>query len=175
MATPQLGVAPSAATDAATKGYVDGLTPAATTAVAGVSRFATNAEMVTGTATNIGATPAGVAYAMANSVPTPFALTDAATIATDVAGRNDFRVTITASRTLGTPTNPTDGQEVKWAVTASGGPWTLTLTTGAAGSFKFGTDITSIPSIAAGTTTYIGAKYNLPAQRWHVLAVSSGF
>jgi hypothetical protein len=108
--------------------------------------------------------------------PSPVALTDAATIATNAALGNLFRVTITASRTLAAPTNPTDGQRVQWEVTASGtGPWTLTLATGTAGSFKFGTDITSIPAIATGTTTFVGAEYNATAGRWRVLAVGSGY
>jgi hypothetical protein len=107
--------------------------------------------------------------------PAPVALTDAATIATNAALANLFRVTITANRTLGAPTNPTDGQIVRWAVAASGtGPWTLTLATGAAGSFKFGTTITSVPAITTGTTTYVTAVYSTTAARWHVIDVVSG-
>lgn len=106
--------------------------------------------------------------------PLPVALTDASVITTDASLGGTFRVTITANRTLAAPTNPDDGQRAVWEVAASGAAYTLTLTTGAAGAFKFGTDFTSIPTIAAGTTTFIGATYRTSSQRWHVLAVGSG-
>ena len=104
----------------------------------------------------------------------PVVLTDAASIATDASSGQQFRVTITASRTLAAPTNPVDGQRALWQITATGGPWTLTLATGATGAFKYGTVITAVPAIAAGTTTFLGAIYRATSARWHVLAVSSG-
>lgn len=106
--------------------------------------------------------------------PLPVNLTDASTITTDASQGTTFRVTIAASRTLAVPTNPEDGQRATWEVTASGGPWILTLTTGTTGAFKYGTDFTSIPSIVAGTTTFIGAVYRSSVQRWSVVAVTSG-
>lgn len=106
--------------------------------------------------------------------PVPVALTDASVIATDASLGEVFRVTITANRTLSGPINPTDGQRALWEVTASGGAWSISLSTGAAGAFKFGTDVTAVPTIATGTTTFIGAAYRASSQRWHVLAVSSG-
>ena len=44
----------------------------------------------------------------------PVTLTDAATIATDASTGTWFRVTLAGNRTLGNPTNPTDGQMVVW-------------------------------------------------------------
>lgn len=105
--------------------------------------------------------------------PSSVTLTDAATIATDASLGRLFRVTVTASRTMGVPSNPTDGQRIMYEVTASGGSWTLTMSS-SAGGFKFGTDFTSIPTISTGTTTYIGAMYSSRDSFWHVLAVGSG-
>src|SRR5690349_18132166 len=39
-------------------------------------------------------------------------LPDAATIVVDASIGNDFRVTISGNRTLGNPSNPTDGQKI---------------------------------------------------------------
>lgn len=147
--------------------------PAASATATGIVELATNAETITGTDTTRAVTPAGVDAALIVGVG-PVTLTDAATVATDASLSNYFRVTVTANRTLGIPTNPTDGQRVLWEVTASGANRTLTLTTGATGAFKFGTDFTAIPTIVSGTTTFIGAIYRTSSTRWHVLSVGSG-
>lgn len=105
----------------------------------------------------------------------PVVLTDAATIATNAASGNWFRCTLTASRTLGAPTNPTDGQRVTWELTASGGAWTPTLTVGSSGAFAFGSDLTALSAIASGTTDIIGAVYNTAAARWWVVSYIKGF
>lgn len=97
-------------------------------------------------------------------------LTDAATIATDAAAGKHFRVTITADRTLGVPTNPADGMHRIWEITASGANRNLTLTTGSAGSFELTTNITSPITILSGKTHFIGAIYNASRNRWTVLA-----
>ena len=55
---------------------------------------------------------------------TLFALTDAGTIAVDARLGNEFTVTITASRSIGTPTNPTSGQEITFFIKQNGtGGW----------------------------------------------------
>lgn len=105
---------------------------------------------------------------------TPVSLTDAASITTDASLGNLFRVTITAARTFSAPTNAQDGQRIMYEITASGGAWTPVFTTGATGAFKFGTDFTAIPSIASGTTAYVGCLYSARDSRWHILAVGSG-
>jgi len=105
----------------------------------------------------------------------PVTLTDAATIATNAALGTLFVVTIAADRSLGAPTNSTDGQRALWAVTASGGNRTLTLATGA-GGFAFGTATTGpLTATASGTTDYIGAIYVTSESRWRVLAVAKGY
>lgn len=105
-------------------------------------------------------------------------LTDATTIATDVALGNAFKVTITASRTLGAPSNPVDGQVCTWEIiqNATGG-WTLTLDTGA-GGFAFSTDLPSgsvSVSTTANSSTFITARYSSAKARWCVLACNKGF
>jgi hypothetical protein len=147
-------------------------TPASTT-VAGVVQLATPAQAITGTDTTKAVTPAALDAALIVGAG-PITLTDATTIATDASLGNYFRVSITANRTLGTPTNPTDGQKAIWEVTASGGARVLTLTVGSTGAFKFGTDFTTIPSIASGTATFIGAVYRSATSRWHVLSLAQG-
>ena len=49
--------------------------------------------------------------------PAVVVLTDAATIAVDASQGNDFRVTIAGNRTMGNPSNPTDGQKIIFQVT----------------------------------------------------------
>ncbi len=104
------------------------------------------------------------------------ALVDAATIATDASIGSTFTVTITDDRTLGVPSNPTDGQKGTWIITQDGtGSRLLTLASGA-GGFALGTDLASVTlSTTAGASDYIGAIYNLAADRWHVVAFVRGY
>lgn len=109
-------------------------------------------------------------------VNTPVALVDAASIATDAAAGNNFRVTLGGNRTLGAPTNPVDGQRCTWLFTQDGtGNRTITLA-GGAGGFAFGTDITAfVLSTAAGTSDMLGAEYHAGRDRWLVLATAKGY
>jgi hypothetical protein len=103
----------------------------------------------------------------------PVTLTDAATIATNAALASTFRVTLGGNRTLGNPTNPTDGQLVRWEITqdATGGR-TLTLDS----KFVLGSDLTAIAlSSAAGKTDVLGAVYHQASDRWRVVALAKGF
>jgi hypothetical protein len=97
-------------------------------------------------------------------------LTDAATIATDASAGKHFRVTITANRTLGVPTNPADGMHRIWEITASGANRDLALSTGTAGSFELTTGVTSPITITSGATHFLGAIYNASRGRWTILA-----
>lgn len=112
------------------------------------------------------------------SVPhlAPFVLTDAATVATDASRSNHFRVTLTANRTLGAPTNPTDGQRCVWEfIQDGGGTNTITLTT-SAGGFNLGDDITAVTLSTAGDARdYMTAIYNSTADRWDVVGFVKGF
>lgn len=108
-------------------------------------------------------------------VPPAVVLTDGATVATDASLSNLFRLTVAGDRTLLAPTNPKDAQRAQWSVFASGANRTLTLQTGVAGGFAFGTTVTSVPVITSNTTTVIEAVYSAAAARWRVLSVVAGF
>lgn len=106
---------------------------------------------------------------------TAVTLSDAATVALDASLGSVFNLTAAGNRTILVPTNPTDGQKIIINHTASGGARTLTLTTGSAGSFIFGTDITTIAATASGKTDVIGCIYDLGTNKWRVVAVTAGF
>lgn len=100
-------------------------------------------------------------------------LVDAATIATDASIGNLFQVTLGGNRTLGAPTNPTDGQKVAWAITQDGtGGRTLAFNA----IFRFGTDVIEpVLTPTPGATDYIFAVYQAGINRWSVLAISQGY
>lgn len=110
-------------------------------------------------------------------VPKTVTLTDAATIALDASLGNHFKVTLAGNRTLGVPTNAVDGQKIMIEVIQDAtGSRTLTLTTGSAGSFAFGSDITGVTlSTAANKVDFIGCVYSSSAQRWRVIAFVKGY
>lgn len=103
------------------------------------------------------------------------ALTDAATIATDASLGNVFTVTLGGNRTLGAPSNPTNGQKCIWSFKQDGTGSRTLSTAGGAGGFRFGTDIASVSlSATPGVTDYMGAMYNGAAGVWDVLAFVRG-
>lgn len=109
----------------------------------------------------------------AGIVVSSVALTDATTIAVDASLGNYFRVTLGGNRTLGNPTNPTDGQHIIVEVIQDGtGSRTLAYDT----KYAFSTDI---PSPTLTTTLnkrdFLGFKYNSTADKWYCLAVVKGF
>lgn len=118
---------------------------------------------------------AAKADASPRRVDAPVALADAATIATDAALGNTFRVTLAGNRTLAAPTNPADGQRCLWEFTqdATGGR-TITLASGA-GGFLVGEDGPVVLSTGAGKTDAMGAEYHAGRDRWLVLALARGF
>lgn len=111
----------------------------------------------------------------ANPTPATVALTDGATVALDAAAGKVFKLTAAGDRTISVPTNPLDGRGIIIAHTASVAARTLALTTGSAGSFIFGSDITALSQTALGKTDYIGAVYDSTADRWRVVSYVKGF
>jgi hypothetical protein len=105
-------------------------------------------------------------------------LSDTASVALDAAAGNVFRLVATANRTIAVPTNkPAANRAQKMMIMheASGADRTLALTTGSAGSFRFGTDIAALTATTNGLTDYIGCIYNSVDDRWDVVSVSKGF
>jgi hypothetical protein len=92
----------------------------------------------------------------------PVVLTDAATIATDASKGNLFTVTLGASRTMGAPTNPVDGQQLTYVIT-QGGAGSFTVTWDAA--FSFGT-VTPTLQTAAGSSDSFSFVYLASASKW---------
>lgn len=105
--------------------------------------------------------------------PPPVTLTDAATIATNASLGNSFRVTLGGNRTLGNPTNPTDGQRIIWELIQDAtGSRTITL----GSAFALGTDISSITlTTTASKRDFLGAVYNSAASKWYVIAFTRGY
>ena len=134
-----------------------------------LGRSGVGAMTVVGNLTVTGNVTAG------NVMPTVVTLTDAATVALDASAGSYFRLTALGNRTILTPTNPTDGQAITIEHLASGGARTLTLTTGSAGAFDFGTTITALAATASGTRDLIRAIYNASLDRWMVVGYSQGF
>jgi len=101
------------------------------------------------------------------------ALTDAATIATDAALGNNFRVTLGGNRTLGSPTNPNNGQRITWEfIQDATGSRTLTLVS----TFGLGTDVPAVVlSTTAGRRDYMTAIYNSTVPRWSVIDFKRGY
>lgn len=103
----------------------------------------------------------------------PVTLIEAATIATDASLGNHFRVTLTASRTLGNPTNLTDGQRLTWEVIqdATGG-WTLTFDT----LFAFGAEIPGVALTAvASKRDFIGGIYCSTPNLIYITSLARGY
>ena len=120
------------------------------------------------------ALPSADAPALINStIATVTALTDAATIATNAALGNYGRVTLGGNRTLGNPTNPTNGQRYTWELIqdATG---SRTLTLGAA--FALGTTISSTTlTTTASKRDFLTAVYNSTAAKWYVIDFVKGY
>lgn len=105
---------------------------------------------------------------------TPFVtLIDAAPIVVDAALGVNFKVTLTASRLLQNPSNPSDGQLIRIRVTQGGiGSYVLTFDT----KYRFGTDLPSpILSTAVGAIDYLGFIYHEIDDKWDYVSQVFGF
>ncbi len=105
--------------------------------------------------------------------PAVVSLTDAATIAVDASAGNDFRVTIAASRTMGNPVNPSDGQQIIFQITqGAGGSSAITWDSG----YEFSESLPQpILSTKAGQTDLLGFIYNAAKGKWLFAAFVNGF
>jgi hypothetical protein len=106
---------------------------------------------------------------------TPVTLTDASTIAVNAALGNDFRVTIAASRTMGVPSNPVDGQRIDFMITQSGaGSFTITWSS-SSGGYSFGAGSAPTLTTTTGKTDIVGFAYSAALSKWLYLGSSLGF
>ena len=105
--------------------------------------------------------------------PAVVALTDAATIAVDASLGNDYRVTIAGNRTMGSPSNATNGQQIVFQVTqGAGGPYTITW--GSSYGFSSGLPQPTL-STTAGQTDLLTFIYNTGMGMWLLAAFVKGF
>lgn len=104
--------------------------------------------------------------------PAVVTLTDAATILVDASKGNDFRVTITASRIMGTPASPRDGQKILFEIIqGTGGGFTITWST----SYAFGGQTAPTLSTVAGDTDQVGFRYSSAKGLWLYTGSTLGF
>jgi hypothetical protein len=107
------------------------------------------------------------------SAMTAVALTDAATVAVNAALGNLFRVTLAGNRTLGAPTNPTDGQTIDFEITQDG---TGSRTLAYASAYEFSTTLASPTlSTAAGKVDLLSFRYSSVASKWRCKLIDLGF
>lgn len=91
----------------------------------------------------------------------PFALTDAATIAVDASQSNSFTVTLGGNRTLGNPTNLIAGETLTFQVTQGTGGQTLAYSSdfkwpgGTAPTLSTGAAAVDVISCKAWTTSFM--------------------
>ena len=105
--------------------------------------------------------------------PAVVSLTDTATIAVDASLGNDFRVTLGGNRTMSTPANAVNGQQIIFQVTqGSGAPFTITWDSG----YEFSSELPQPTlSSAAGQTDLLGFIYSAARSSWLLAAFVNGF
>lgn len=106
-------------------------------------------------------------------VPAVVTLADADTIAVDASLGNDFRVTLGASRAMGNPASPADGQRIVFQIT-QGSAGQAAISWGSAYEFT-----ASLPppvlSTAPGQTDVLGFVYSASRGTWLFAAFVNGF
>jgi hypothetical protein len=107
-------------------------------------------------------------------LPRVVPLTYASTLNTDASAGDIFNVTLTGNATLANPTNPTDGQTIRWRIQQDGtGSRTVTL----GDKFVIPTSATSpLPfSTAANKLDVLAATYHTGRDKWDVIAFVMGY
>lgn len=108
--------------------------------------------------------------------PAVVILADAATVTVDASKGNDFRLTLGGSRTIAAPSNPRDGQKITFEIIqpSSGGPYTATWASGAAG-YAFGSSAAPVLSGAANSIDQAAFRYSAAKGAWLYLGSMLGF
>lgn len=114
----------------------------------------------------------GSSFAAA-AAPKVVALTDAATITVDASLGNHYVVTLGGNRTLGAPTNPTNGQRILFEVIQDS-TGARTLSFNAAYAFSTGVPTPTLTT-TANKRDFIGFVYNSTTALWYCLAFVNGF
>jgi hypothetical protein len=100
-------------------------------------------------------------------------LTDASTIAVDASLGDDYRVTISGSCVMGTPSNAANGQQIIFQITqGSAGGAVVTWDSG----YEFSASLPQPAlSTTAGQTDLLGFVYNAGKGTWLLAAFINGF
>lgn len=95
------------------------------------------------------------------------------TINTDASLGDIFDFTLTASGTLANPTNPTDGQSVRWRIKHNANSLTLTLDN----KFQIPSSATSpLPfSTSSGVRDLLAATYDQSEDKWDIISFVPGY
>jgi len=146
--------------------------PVINTGVSGTA-FLDEDNMASNSATKLASQQSIKAYVDDKTAYASIALTDTATIATDASLGDYFRVTLGGNRTLGEPSNPSDGQRVLWEFIQDGsGSRTITLNA----IFALGTDISSVTlTTTPSKRDFMYAVYNSTADKWYVVGFVKGY
>ena len=95
------------------------------------------------------------------------------TINTDASLGDIFDLNIVSNGTLANPTNPSDGQSVRWRITHQANSISINL----GNSFQIPSSATSpLPfSSTSGTMDLLGATYDLNRNKWDIIAFVPGY
>lgn len=108
-------------------------------------------------------------------VNVPAVLTDASTVLVNAALGSFFRLTFTsgvgATRTIGVPSNPTDGQMILFELIQDGSGSRTVTWSSSTGGYEWGATI-PVPTLTttASKTDYVGFVYNSTANVWRGIA-----
>lgn len=102
-------------------------------------------------------------------------LTDAATILVNAAKGNKFSVTLGGNRTMGAPSNATDGQQISFRITQDGTGTRLLTWTSGSGGYSFGGGSAPTLSTGAGALDIIVFEWVAAKSRWCYLGPAQGF
>lgn len=124
----------------------------------------TDATNSTSTIGGSGASLSAINLWTKNQSVTPVALTDQATITTDASLSNNFTVTLGGNRTMGAPTNPTDGMVCNWSINTGAGSFTLAYNA----VFDFGGAGTPVITTTASKVALLSGYYDNGSSKWLV-------
>ena len=131
----------------------------------------TNASTAATALTSLGAVPKAGGTMTGWLAPAVVTLTDASSITVNAALGNDFRLTLTATgHTVANPSNPVDGQAIRFAIT-SGGSFSLGWGT----AYDFGAAGSPGLSSTAGKVDVVGFAYHAALGKWLALGVALSF
>lgn len=102
--------------------------------------------------------------------PKTSALTFGSTVSVNAALGNAFNLTVTGNCTISNPSNPVDGQIIRFRVTASG-----SFTTAWGTSFDFGTGAAPVLSTTSGKVDIIAFEYVASISKWCYLGSGLGY